>query len=640
VKPIAHVFAAEGPIAGRLSRYERRDGQVRLAQAVEDVMDGGGVLLGEAGTGTGKTLAYLAPALRSGLRVVVSTGTKNLQEQIFFRDLAFLKEALGAEVRCACLKGQENYLCLTRLHSFLHSPKCLAFPSKEVARLEQWAQITTTGDRMELPGLSDDAPIWREVASTKETRIGQKCPNYENCFITKARRDAAVADLVVVNHHLYFADIATRRRGGAVLPGHDVVIFDEAHLIEDIATEFFSTRVSSARVARVIEDSLAAVGAARFAEDPQEENRKKAAASLNTLCANLFDRFRGDQPGRRDLGEVPIDDNAQRAFFRLDSALESFELSLRAREGRDEGVDHCAARIADIRTDLADVLDHRDPANVYWVETKPRSVVLGASPIDISAYFHDEVLTVRDSVVLCSATLSTGGDFRFLKSRLGIDFDVEELVVEAPFDYRRQSRVYLPAAMPDPRSDGFLDAARTEIDRLVHLTGGGALILCTSYRNMHAIHEALTASWPGPVLRQGEAPKSSLISEFRNERDGVLVATAAFWQGVDIPGDDLRLVIIDKLPFAAPGDPVTAARIDHMTRAGGNAFRDYQVPRAALMLKQGFGRLIRTTHDRGIVAILDARLRTKGYGASFLKTLPPAEVTVDFEQLKQWWEEP
>ncbi|MBN2341457.1 MAG: ATP-dependent DNA helicase [Deltaproteobacteria bacterium] len=633
---VQKTFSNDGPIAQKLGRYEQRNSQVQLAQAVEKVMEMGGVLLGEAGTGTGKTLAYLVPAILNGNKIVVSTGTKNLQEQIFFRDLEFLKDALQLNVRTAYLKGQDNYLCKTRLHAFVHSPKCLSFPSQEVARLTQWANITATGDRMEQENMADDAPIWREVCSTRETRIGARCPFFDECFVTRARREAMLADIVVVNHHLYFADLATRMQGGAILPNHETVIFDEAHLIEDIATEFFSTKVSSLRTELAVGDAMAAVNAAALRDDAYESQRAKTAKTIISLCANLFDLFRGPK-GRTNLESSHIDTAHKTYYHKLDSALESFELSLKHLEGQDESIDHCAHRIQGVRDDLGEILEHNDHRYVYWADTRNRSVILGASPIDVSAYFRNEVLFKRESVVFCSATLSTGGNFDFFKSRLGIDFEVEELLLDAPFQYEQQARLYIPNHPTDPRSDEFVHMACSEINQLISLTDGGALVLCTSFKNMNAIHEKISENWFGPVLKQGDAPKFSLIEQFVNTPSSVLIATTSFWQGVDIPGDDLRLVIIDKLPFASPSDPITAARVTHLNDQHKNAFMEYQVPQAAITLKQGFGRLIRTAFDRGIVAILDNRLHTKRYASSFIRSLPPAPVLNDFNRLKQWW---
>jgi ATP-dependent DNA helicase DinG len=630
------VFAPHGPLATALPRYEQRQVQTQMTAAVEQAIEQGGVLLAEAGTGTGKTLAYLVPAILSGLRVIVSTGTKNLQEQIFFKDIAFLEDALGISVEAAYLKGQDNYLCLRRLRDFFTSPAVLAHPSHRVAQLTDWSRTTVAGDRMEIEGLPDDDPIWREVCSTQETRIGQKCGYFEACHVTRARQQAQRARIIVVNHHLYFADLATRLRGGAILPGHDAVVFDEAHLIEDVATEFFSLKVSDRRVGRLLRDTLGAVRSARLADDPYEDRRKLLAEAARSQSQAMFGLFRGET-GRARLEPAEISDTERAVYHKLDSALDAVEQSVRVLEGRDQGVDHMAQRCATLRADLAAILDESTSGLVHWVETRTRSVVLGASPIDVSGILREGVFYSIPSVVLTSATLSAGGEFSYLCSRLGIDFDSAAISLPAPFDFARQACLFVPQDICDPREPNFPhEAAQTARD-LARVTEGGALVLCTSLRNMKAIHSALEGQVPGPLLIQGSAPKTALLRQFTADRSSVLVATTSFWQGVDIPGDALRLVVIDKLPFASPGDPIVAARIEHVAGQGKSAFTEYQVPQAALVLKQGFGRLIRTRHDRGVVGILDRRLRSMAYAKTFFDSLPPCQVLERLEQVEQWW---
>jgi ATP-dependent DNA helicase DinG len=632
----ADTFAPDGPLAAALDRYEQREAQVLMTTAVEQTFERGGVLLAEAGTGTGKTLAYLVPAIRSGMRIVISTGTKNLQEQIFFKDIAFLERALGVRAHAAYLKGQDNYLCLRRLRDFVTSPAILSHTASRAAELIEWSRTTASGDRMEIEGLPDDDPIWREVCSTQETRIGQKCGYFEQCHVTRARQQAQQAQIIVVNHHLYFADLATRMRGGSILPNHDAVVFDEAHLIEDVATEFFSLRVSRSRVQRLLRDTLAVVRAARLVDDPYEDRRSVLVESTRSLSAALFAMF-AQAPGRTHLAPRDIDDQQLAAYHRLDAALEAVEQTLRAIEGRDQGVDHTATRFAAVRDDLAQVLEASDPGRVHWVETRSRTVVLGASPIDVSGYLREGIFFSIPAIVLTSATLSTGGQFSFLRSRLGIDFDAEEISLPAPFDFERQACLFVPREICDPREPDFARQAAATAEKLISVTGGGALVLCTSLRNMKAIHDQLAGQVPGPLLIQGSAPKTVLLARLAEERSAVLVATTSFWQGVDLPGDALRLVVIDKLPFASPGDPIVAARIEHIDRQGQSPFKEYQVPHAALILKQGFGRLIRTRQDRGIVAILDRRLTTKGYARTFYDSLPPCPELRDVPAVEEWW---
>lgn len=632
-------FAASGPLARCLERYERREPQIEMARAVSKVVRETGVLLAEAGTGTGKTLAYLAPAAISERRVVVSTGTRNLQDQIFFKDLALLGRALGRPVDAALLKGQENYLCLRRLAALLASPAVLGFAPRDVERLESWSRTTETGDRAEVDWLADEAPLWRDVCSSAETRIGQRCPAFDRCFVTRARLDAQRARMVVVNHHLYFADLATRARGaGGVLPRHDVVVFDEAHLIEDVATEFFSTKVSAGRVDRLAEDAVKAVAAAL--RDPEITARvEKLAKRARAASARFFAGFRHLDAGRTRLDFGDATPAARQAYYKLDAALDALESCLRGLPSRDETIEHAAGRGHDARGDLAEILEGRDRggAAVRWVEAKTRSIVIGASPIDVAEPFREGVLFRIPSAVLTSATLSTGGDFKFLRSRLGIDFDADELSCPTPFDFGRQARLYVPRDLPDPRDEEFFDRAVAEALALIRLTRGGALVLSTSTRGMHALHRGFAGEVPGPLYVQGDAPKSSLLERFTEDPASVLVATTSFWQGVDIAGNALRLVVIDKLPFAPPQDPITDARIRRIEDAEGTPFTDYQLPQAALALKQGFGRLIRTRHDRGIVAVLDTRLWTKGYGRVFFGSLPPCPVATSLGELSAWW---
>ncbi len=631
------IFCAGGPIHENLTGYEVRGSQVEMTAAVEETVASGGVLLAEAGTGTGKTLAYLVPLILSPHVAVVSTGTKTLQEQIFFKDIEFLSKVFGEPIDAALLKGQNNYLCMRRMKEFERSPKVLTYPSEQVVKLRDWAAGTLTGDRMELLDLKDDDPIWFEVSSSKDTRIGAKCPFFEECFFTRARREAMNAKLVIVNHHLYFADLATRQAGGGILPAHDVVVFDEAHMIEDIATEFFSLSVSSSKVERVCRDALVAVAAARLSEDPSEKTREKNADAVRSASKRFFGQWRRGAEGRARLVPEEIDRDNIEEYYRVDSALEAVEHSLKVIEGKEPAIDHASKRVTALRDEFADVVLESMKGFVHWVENRRRSIVLGASPIDVSEILREGIFFRIPAVILSSATLSAGGDFSYLKSRFGLDFDATELSLSSPFDYQTQARVYLPAEMPDPRRPEFTDAVAREASSLIHVTRGGALVLFTSIQNMRSVFELLREESDGPVMIQGEAPRTSLIEKLMANRDAVLCATASFWQGVDIPGDALRLVIIDKLPFASPTDPLVAARIEDIREKGGNPFKTYQVPQAALALKQGAGRLIRTAADRGILAVLDKRLHTAGYASSFLKSLPASPRTGVLAEIEAWW---
>lgn len=620
-----------------MDRYELRQSQLQMAEEVQKTIAKGGVLLAEAGTGTGKTLAYLVPAILSQLPTVISTGTKNLQEQIFFKDIQFLQKTMDTEIDAVYLKGQDNYLCLTRLGQFLSSPRVLEHSPQKVAELTKWADRTETGDRMEISSLEDEDPIWREICSTRDTRIGSNCPHYTDCFVTKARGAAMRAKLVITNHHLYFADLAMRLKGASILPSHDVAIFDEAHGLEDIATEFFSFSVSPGRIKRILRDALIAVGSAKLQEDHGEKERHKLADRASKLADGFFSYFRGMTEGRSALQPEEIQGEVQDAYFRLDAGLDAVEQSLKLLEGRDQGIDKAANRIAEMRDDLNRIVTREEKGYVHWRETRRRSVIVGASPIDVSEYLRDGIFFSIPSVILTSATLSAGGNFKFLKSRLGIDFESSELSQASPFDYQNQAILYLPSHMPDPRDHDFCDAAAAEIHELVQITRGGALVLFTSIKNLTKTSSLLRDDFGLSVLVQGEKPKGALIQEFTEGGSAVLAATASFWQGVDIPGNPLRLVIIDKLPFASPGDPLVAARVDLLQAQGRKPFVEYQVPAAALLLKQGVGRLIRTRYDYGIIAILDKRLRTMPYAKTFLASLPQTGRAESMEEIRSWW---
>ena len=648
-----------------LPGYESREVQLAMADAVEDALTRDRPLFVEAGTGTGKTLAYLVPAVLSGRKVIVSTATKALQEQIFTKDLPLVAQALaphGVTFRAALMKGLSNYLCKRRFAELRTSGQVGG-----LGRLEEWARETETGDRAELADLPEDAPIWQSVQSSSDTRIGQGCEHFGECFVTRMKRDADEARIVVVNHHLFLADLALRtaRPGSSyasAIPNYDAVIFDEAHQLEDIATDFFGVRVSSSRVnalTRDAERTLLAAGKLELMKRGGARNlldtTNQASRDFFTALGGRMGRGMGSRPGFGDARRVlTLDDwsgDVLEAYSALDAQLALLEAY--SEENRaNEAIAILGRRAQDLRRDLNDVVQgsraaaraHEDAdgeidreARVAWIDQRERSVSIGASPIDLGPSLRARLFDRVSCVVCTSATLATSGSFHFAKSRLGAPPDIGELIVDSPFDFATRAALYVPRDLPDPSGGGFEASAADRIAELVALTDGGAFVLCTSTRAMRTLHQALHGRVKNPLFVQGEAPKQMLLSRFRASGRAVLVATMSFWEGVDVPGRALRLVIIDKIPFAVPSDPVVAARCAQIDRDGGNSFAQYSVPSAAITLKQGFGRLLRTQKDAGIVAILDKRIITRGYGRALVQSLPPARRIGTFEDARAFW---
>jgi ATP-dependent DNA helicase DinG len=614
-------FGPGGLLAQALPGYEERPSQAELSEAVARTLRDGGRLLAEAGTGTGKTLAYLLPAAELGRRVVVSTGTKNLQEQLLSKDIPLLARALGRDLDVALMKGRGNYLCTMRFRSFAEAGSFRRLDELPIFRaVEDWAPRTATGDRAEIEDMPDSTEFWREISATSENCIGQSCPEYGPCWVTRMRERALEADIVVVNHHLLCADLAVKEGSyGEVIPPYDTLILDEAHLLEDTATQYFGVSVSSHRVEELCRDVERELKAARL--DARE--LLSEVDSLRHRADRVFKSLaRG--AGRR-LAPGWMGDALSEEAEALLARLEGVRTAILAIPERPEPLGALAGRAQGLRTDLALVLDADDDSHVYFVEVRGRAVHLKATPIDVSVRLREVLFEPARAVVLTSATLTVDGSFSYLRSRLGLDTS-DELVLASPFDYREQAVLYVPRGMPDPRAPLFVERAADEIRALLEASQGRAFVLFTSYANMNAVAERLAGDVPWPLLIQGEAPKAMLLETFRRTPNAVLLATASFWQGVDVVGEQLSSVIIDKLPFASPSDPVVSARIDHMKAQGENAFADYQVPVAVLMLKQGLGRLIRSASDRGVLAVLDSRLVEKSYGRRFLASLPPARV--------------
>ncbi|MFN7982340.1 MAG: helicase C-terminal domain-containing protein [Vicinamibacterales bacterium] len=649
----AAIFRAGGALSAALPDYEPRDGQVEMATRVADVFEQGGVLLAEAGTGTGKTLAYLVPAILSRQRVLVSTGTKNLQEQIYFKDIPTLRAALDVPFTATYMKGRANYLCLHRLEQ-LSEGNSLASNDVFLPIIREWSKSTETGDRAELEDLPEDLPFWQEVAATAETCLGTECTRYDDCFVTKMRQRAASSDVVIVNHHLLCADAAVRQNAyGEVIPACSHAVVDEAHQLEDIATQYFGFAVSTYRLedyARDIERFIKS-GAVdtRSAQDELQKGVDRLRDHARSFFAELAfahrssERARGEERVRATDGSLS---HTREVAAYLAGALDLLEASLALLKPVDSTADGepvspfdssaLAKRAADIRDELRFLLRASDPAYVYFVEFRGKGIFLRASPIDVSEIIRDLLLDRMRGTVLTSATLTVDGEFEYVRGRLGITA-AEEVRLPSEFDYPRQALLYLPPKMPDPRSPDFSMAAGRQVVELLKRSRGRAFVLFTSYASLKAVQAIAEMALDYPMLTQGTAPRSQLLRQFRETPNCVLFATASFWQGVDVVGDALSCVIVDKLPFASPGDPVTAARIDAIRARGGEPFAEYQVPLAILALQQGLGRLIRHRKDRGVLAVLDPRLRTMGYGRRFIASMPPAPVVTDLDRVEAFF---
>jgi len=645
VGAVEAAFADGGVLARAVAHFEPRAGQRAMALAVAETLSEGGVLLAEAGTGTGKTLAYLVPAILSRQRVLVSTGTKNLQEQIYFKDLPVLREALGVPFKAAYMKGRANYLCLHRLDQLRASP---AVPYDFVAMVDEWRRVTDTGDRAELRDLPEDSATWHDVSATADTCLGNDCPQYQECYVTRMRQRAAEADVVIVNHHLLCADASIRQSSyGEVIPECHYAVLDEAHQLEDVATQYFGIAISNYRVDDLVKDGERAINLGVI--EDADSNLRRALNRVDDHAREFFGRLALARQSRGSFGEERlrigpewfgdiIDDG-----LGLISGLDAVEREMSRMAGTGTGgsvaneeAATLARRAAEARDNLSFLLEAANPSFVYFLETRNRGVFLRAAPIDVSAIIREQLLDRMRATVLTSATLTVAGSFEYVKRRLGA-FDAADLRVPSEFDFTEQAILYLPRQMPAPKSPDYGEAVAREVLDLLRRTEGRAFVLFTSYAMLRSVRDRVERDLPYPLIVQGTAPRSMLLAQFRSTPNAVLFATSSFWQGVDVVGEQLSCVIIDKLPFASPGDPITAARIEAITAEGGDPFQDYQVPLAILAMLQGLGRLIRHRSDRGVLAVLDPRLRTMGYGRRFLDSFPPAPVTNNPEAVSRFF---
>ena len=640
-------FSPGGLLSRTHPAYEFRRGQLQMAQAVEQAIEERRHLIVEAGTGTGKTLAYLMPAIRSGKRVIISTGTKNLQEQLFYKDVPFLEKALfpdGKRALSVCyMKGRNNYLCRRKLYELTDQPVLNGLDEIEQYRaIAAWEQTTQTGDRAELADLPEASALWHKLDARADTCTGQKCSSWDKCFITEMRRRALESDIVIVNHHLFFADLGIKQQAegapdAGILPDAAVVIFDEAHELEDVAGSYFGISVSAARfeeLCRDIENFLQRNHNYTASFSGAIKTLRERSAFFFSLLPEGDSRFAFEN--RHEFLEENGDEflAVQQSLVRIASEIENMP-------SKPEEAFSFARRAQELHGQLGLVLEHEDPNTVFWIERRragreKQHVSLQATPIDVGPVLREALWSKLDTAILTSATLAVGGAFDYIRSRLGVDH-ARDVVLPSHFDYQNQALFYVPPDLPDPRTPQFASQAAERIRKLLEITRGRAFVLFTSYAQMRDIYQRLLGEIEFPMLLQGDAPKSALIEEFRATPHCVLFATSSFWQGVDVQGEQLSCVIIDRLPFAVPSDPVVAARVKAIDSNGGNAFFDYQVPAAVITLKQGFGRLIRSLHDRGLVALLDNRILKKQYGRIFVDSLPNYRRSTDLNVVEQWF---
>ena len=627
--------AALGPrgwLCGVLPEFEYRAAQLQMAEAVEQAIALGETLLAEAGAGTGKTLAYLTPAILSGRKTLIATGTKTLQDQLFFKDIPLLASALPRKFVPSLMKGRGNYLCRRNLRRALEETHTRS-QRQALLKIQAWSAKTARGDRAELAFLPEPDPLWDDIAAWSESCLGTSCEDYEDCFLTRMRQEAAAADVVIVNHHLLLADAILRDRSQfQILPSYDVLVMDEAHLLEDVATDFFGVEISNLRVERLVRDthrewvSARATGAA----DPSIPSQLGRLAEASARFFQILDLPEGTRRLRPDT----LEGICREAGQALVQDLVLLHDLVQAATGKPEGLLACARRAREQAGILAGLLDAPGEASeggagppvVRWAERRGRGIFLRTSPLDVSEDFRRTILESAEAVILTSATLSAAGRFDFLRSRLGIH-EAREFQAVSPFDYARQAILYVPHHLPDPRGPGFVNAAAEEICGILEITRGRALVLFTSLEAMETTHRLVDGQVPFPLMVQGQAPRTELLDRFREDVASVLFATRSFWQGVDVVGEALSCVIIHKLPFGFPGDPVLEARLEYIQQQGGDPFWDYQVPSAIITLRQGLGRLIRGGQDCGALCILDNRLLSRGYGRMFLESLPPCPVT-------------
>ncbi len=628
------ILGQYGPFAREVDGFAPRAEQQAMAGAVAEALQDGHHLIVEAGTGTGKTFAYLVPALLSGRKVVVSTGTRNLQDQLFHRDLPVVRQALQVPVSVALLKGRSNYLCLHRLQLAEETATQNPAEMKKLQRIRDWAGRTRRGDIAELPEVDEQDMIWAKVTSTADNCLGQECDYFDRCHLVEARREAQGADVVVINHHLLFADMALRETGfGELLPSAEAFIIDEAHQLPEVASGFFGTALSANQLLELARDSRDEY----INEINEDREVTRAADQLEKAVRDMRLLFK--QPGQRgNWKELARRADMQEVTAQINQQLAALQSALEPCAPRSKALDKCYQRARELAERFELLTAVHDSDDIHWYEVHPRSFTLHLTPLDIAGNFREQLTASSASWIFTSATLAVADRFDHYQQRLGLE-EAATARWDSPFDFASQTLLYLPQAMPAPNAPDYTASVVEQARQVLSVTGGRAFMLFTSHRALQEAAGLLRDRLPWPLFVQGEAPRDMLLEQFRRAGNGVLLGTSSFWEGVDVRGEALSCVIIDKLPFASPGDPVLQARIEALQKQGINAFMNFQLPAAVITLKQGAGRLIRDVNDYGLLMICDPRLHNKPYGRVFLQSLPPMPQTRSLQQVREFFKQ-